>query len=287
MKTLLLLTDFSETAESAAQYACTLVRQLNISTIVLYHSYPIPVPVTEPSLWVGGSEIVPQVIIQNLMDLEKQIREKIPKETVIRHRADNIPLSEINEVVTEEDAGLVVMGTLNKNRLEEIILGSNAIAVCQSCDCPVILVPAHIDIHPVGKIIFACDMKEVKETIPEANLKNILDEFNVPLTVINVDYEDKHFKAETTWNTKKLHDMLQDYDPDYNNISNDNIIGGIIEFARQYPSAIVLLIAKAHNFMEGLFYRSLTRKLASVSPFPLLILRELTKVKSRASTSLR
>jgi hypothetical protein len=81
--------------------------------------------------------------------------------------------------VKEEDAGLIVMGTLSKTKLEEIVLGSNAIKVCESSDYPVVLVPAQIKIQRVGQIAFACNMKEIEKNIPEAKLKMILDEFKV------------------------------------------------------------------------------------------------------------
>jgi nucleotide-binding universal stress UspA family protein len=277
MKTLLVLTDFSKTAEVAALYACTLASQLQAQTIVLYHSYQAPIPVSDALVWVNIDETVPQSAIEGLQELESQIREKVPKGVLIRHRSDTIHLTDINHVAKEEEAGLIVMGTLSKTKLEEIVLGSNAIKVCESSDYPVVLVPVQIKIQRVGQIAFACNMKEIEKTIPEAKLKMILDEFKIPLSVLNVDHEDKHFTPETPMNTMSLHNMLQDYNPSYYNINSDNIADAILEFAKKHPASIVLLITKRHNLMEGLFYSSLTRQLAYVSPFPLLVLREMER----------
>jgi hypothetical protein len=117
-------------------------------------------------------------------------------------------------------------------------------------------------------------MKEVEKTIPIEKLKMILDVFRTPLAVLNVDNEDKHFTPDTPLNTMALHNLLELYNPAYYNINSADITKGIVEFARKKPGTIVLLISKRHNLMEGLFYRSITRKLAYAAAFPLLTLNE-------------
>jgi hypothetical protein len=92
--------------------------------------------------------------------------------------------------------------------------------------------------------------------------------------VFNIDYENKHFTPETPLNTMSLHNMLQDYNTSYYNITNENIVDVVMEFAKQHPASLMLLISKRHHFPEGVFYRSVMRQLAYISPFPLLILRE-------------
>ena len=74
MKTLLVLTDFSKTAELAALYACTLANQIQAQSIVLYHSYQAPIPVSDALVWVNTNEAVPQAAIQGLEELESQIK---------------------------------------------------------------------------------------------------------------------------------------------------------------------------------------------------------------------
>jgi len=178
------------------------------------------------------------------------------------YRTDALGLSDIDTVAREEDATMIVMGTIGKTKLEEVLLGSNAIAVCKASDLPVMLVPDHVVIQPVEKIVFACDMIEVEKTIPVEKLSMILDAFKVPLIILNVDNEDKHFSADMPGNTMALHNMLEKYDPEYYNITSSDVADGIIKFAKLYPATLVLLISRRHNFMEGIFYSSLTRKLA-------------------------
>jgi len=276
MKALLVLTDFSKAANTAADYACQLALQLNIQKIVLYHSYQVAVPISEAMVVVTDEENDRLTSVQNLEKLEGALKQKNIAGIEFSYRTDTLDLSNINKVTEEEDASMIVMGTTGKTRLEEVLLGSNAILVCKASELPVVLVPDLVEMEPVRKIIFACDMIEVEKTIPVEKVRMILDAFKVPLTILNVDDEDKHFTADTPMNTMALHDMLKDYNPEYYNITSSDVAGGIIKFAKLYPATLVLLISRKHNFLEGIFYNSLTRKLSNRTTFPLLILHELT-----------
>jgi len=274
METLLVLTDFSEEAKHAAEYAAILAQQLHSKNIVLYHSYQLPVVFSEGALLVTEDDPLEEESLRQLSELENELKKNITKNVTIRNRTDTIALGDINTVAEQEGAAMIVMGTAGKTKLEEVILGSAAITVCKNSECPVVLVPAGAELQPVKHIAFACDLKEVEKTIPVTTLKMMFNEFKVPLAVVNVSEDDEYFAPETRTNSLVLHDMLKEYSPSYYNSSTNNVLEGIVEFTEQYTAALILLISKRHNFMEGLFYKSLTRKLVHQTPFPLLVIRE-------------
>jgi nucleotide-binding universal stress UspA family protein len=274
MKTILLLTDFSNAATHAVHYACLLARQLNTQKIILYHSYHAEAIYGEAGIALTSDNPAWQLSLNNLEELKDSIKSKLPPETEIYTRTDIIGLNDINTVMAEENAELIVMGTAGKTKLEEIILGSSAIAVCKHSEYPVLLVPKQAVMEPIKHIAFACDLQEVEKTIPVQQLKKLFADFNVPLTIVNIADENKYFAPDTRKNSFALHDMLKEYAPSYYNSNSNNVVEGIMEFAGEYPSTMIVLISRRHNFMEGLFYRSFTRKLSYISPFPLLIIRE-------------
>jgi nucleotide-binding universal stress UspA family protein len=130
METFIVLTDFSQTAKCALLYACTLVKQLKGKTIVLYHSYDIAVPVSEVGVVVADEKSLHESALERLKNIKEEIRENIPPGLVFQYRADEVGLNNINSVAQEEGADLIIMGTSNKTKLEEIFLGSNAVTVC-------------------------------------------------------------------------------------------------------------------------------------------------------------
>jgi nucleotide-binding universal stress UspA family protein len=280
MDTILILTDFSQAATYAATYACVLAKQLGSRSLVLYHTYQSVISTSESVTFIGDEESLRNEALGVLTDLGKDLQQELPEGTTIRYRADSMGLSEINKIAAEEGAWLIVMGTTGKSKLERMIAGSNAVSVCKTSYLPVILVPTHIEMQPVQNIIFGCDMKEIDETIPYVVLKKMLDIFHLPLTVVNVDYQDKNFTPEMPHETMKLHSLLEEYKPHYHNANYADIATGILAFASQFQSPVILLIAKSHNFPQSLFHHSITRQLAYTTPIPLLVLHEKNKTKN-------
>jgi len=274
MKTILLLTDFSDTATHAAHYACVLAQQLNIEKIILYHSYHTEAIYGEAGIVVTDEHPAWQSCLQQLKELEAGIKNRLAPEIKTHTRTDIIGLNDINTVMKEEEATLIVMGTAGKSKLEEIIVGSSAVTVCKHSEFPVLLVPMPAAMEPIRHIAFACDLQEVEKTIPLEELKTLFTGFNVPLTIVNIADENKFFGPETRKNSFALQEMLKEYTPSCYNSNSSDVATGIVKFADEYPATLIVLISKRHHFMEGIFYRSFTRKLAYTSPFPLLVIRE-------------
>jgi len=274
MQTLLVLTDFSEAASYAASYACILARQLGTQNIVLYHSYQSVLTPGEGIAYTGDEETLKQVAIEKLTELVGSLHEQVPQGSVMRFRTDTTLLENINEVAVDEGAELIVMGTTGKGKLEEIVSGSNAIRVCKVSDLPVILVPSQIPMKPVGSIIFACDLQEVSETMPEQEINKLLDAFHVPLSVVHVGKDGEGLTNKAMPETKQVFEWLENYQPAYHDLYEEDTAAAIMNFAKQSPSPLILLTAKKHTFPAGLFHQSITKQLAFHSTVPLLVLRQ-------------
>jgi nucleotide-binding universal stress UspA family protein len=232
----------------------------------------------ETMVYIGDEESLRRVAVETLTELAGSLREQAPEGSNIRYRTDTTGLEDINEIAMAEGAEIIVMGTTGKGKLEEMVAGSNAIRVCEVSDFPVVLVPSDIPMQPVASIIFACDLKEVQETIPEEKIFKVLDAFHVPLSVIHIgkgkEKESQDLLNDQSEETKQLHKLFQNYNPVYRDIHHEDIATGILEFAKHEPASMVLLVAKKHGFPGGLFHRSITKQLAFHTPVPLLVLRE-------------
>jgi len=77
MKALLVLTDFSPAANSAADYACELAAQLAIQRIILYHSHQVPIPVSEAVIVMTDEAEDHLTSLRKLKELEELLRKKI------------------------------------------------------------------------------------------------------------------------------------------------------------------------------------------------------------------
>jgi nucleotide-binding universal stress UspA family protein len=277
MKTIIVPTDFSETAYNAARYALGLARQMGTTRILLYHAYEliVPIPDVPTSIPMVDPEELKKASIEGLEHMKSDLTGELPEGVILDFRAENHLLAaNIDELCKEEEADLVVMGTTGGNQLEEILIGSNTIDVVKHTSCPVIIVPAKALFQPIRKIVFACDFKKVGEKTPIYPLKKLLDVFNAELHVLNVDKESKGLDAEVPAGSLLLDTLLTGYHPKYHFVDHSNVVEGIMEFADKAQADLILTIPRKHGLFEGIFKRSRTAQLAFHTHIPLLAIHE-------------
>jgi nucleotide-binding universal stress UspA family protein len=273
MKTFLVLTDFSEAAYYAASYACVLAKQLGVSKIVLYHSYKAIITPGESIVYTGDEKELHSLALKAMEELAASLADQVPQGCDLKYITNTFSLEEINRVTIGENAGMIIMGTTGKGKMEQIVAGSHAIAVCEISDVPVVLVPSGIRMQAPSNMVFACDLKKT-EQLPKEKITSLLDAFYLPLSILHIKKEEEVMSSEGSSETMELAQWLESYHPAYLDIENDDTAEGILAFAAGLTGSIILLIAKKHGFPSGLFHRSITKQLAFHSTSPLLVLRE-------------
>ncbi|MCW3462671.1 universal stress protein [Chitinophaga nivalis] len=277
MKTILVPTDFSDTAYNAATYALELAAQLGTTRIILYHAYEliVPIPDIPTSVPMVNPDDLRSASLEGLEKMKKELEALLPLNTTLLIRADNTLLAAtIDEVCKAEGADLIVMGITGGSKMEEILVGSNTIDVVKHTVCPVMVIPAEAKYAPIQKIVFACDLRKVVDSTPIGPLKKLLNVFKAELHVINIDHESRHFTTDTPFETLMLETLLEDYQPVYHFIDNPNVVQGIVEFAEENNADLILTIPKKHGLFESIFKRSSTSRLAYKTHLPLLTIHE-------------
>ncbi|NLR79207.1 universal stress protein [Chitinophaga eiseniae] len=277
MKTILVPTDFSDTAYNAATYALSLARNLGTTRIVLYHAYELIVPIPDIPTMIPmvNPDDLRAASMEGLEKMKKELDTLVPPGSTLVTRADNTLLAAtIEEVCKNEGADLIVMGITGGSKLEEVLVGSNTIDVVKNTSYPVLVVPGGAKYKPIEKIVFAVDLRKIAETTPVEPLKKLLHIFNAELHVINIDHESRHFSTDTPFETMLLDTLLEDFNPVYHFIDNPDVVEGIVEFAEENKADIILTIPKKHGLFESIFKRSRTSKLAYQTHLPLLTLHE-------------
>ena len=262
MKTIIIPTDFSPIATNAMRYGVDMATAIN-ANILLLHIYQIPVSVTD----------VPMVVVP-IEELKNEAEEKLAR---VKADVEHITSGKI-KVYTEARLGnvvdeledlcghikpfAVVMGTKGASGMERIMFGSNTLTAIRHLTWPVICVPPGKEYGSgIKKVGFACDFNKVIETTPAHFIADIVKEFNAELHVLNVDYENRHFKPETPEQSLLLHTMLEDVKPDYHFIQHKDIEDGINEFAEKNNLDLIIAIPKKHKLLDGIFKTSSTRQL--------------------------
>jgi nucleotide-binding universal stress UspA family protein len=273
MKSLLVCTDFSEASEHAAKYACMFAVQYQLRYITLFHAYQTFIPAMGlPAKGYDNNEAY-NFSVKQLKDLQEKIELLAGNKVSIKIRADDVNLGEgINRICEKENAEMVVMGMKGKSNFEKAITGSNAISVAKNSYYPVLIVPVAAALKSVERMLIACDLSKSSKTIPTDLVKEMLTLFNAPLTVLNVDYNNKHFSPETPDHLYHIHHLFDKYGPEYAFTENKDISLGILEYAEQHDISIIVAMPRNYNFFERLFHKSATEGLIYRTSIPLLTL---------------
>ncbi len=142
MKTILLLTDFSDRADRAAELALVLAKA-NHTNLLLYHS----VVLLETFMYAGDprAELLQGVAEGDvkLAELTDRLKSLMPAgEVLITSRAGTGSVKDsVLNIVGEDDIWLVVMGSNINSDLHYQFSDSNIFSVISNSRCPVVLVP--------------------------------------------------------------------------------------------------------------------------------------------------
>lgn len=150
MNKILVPIDFSENSKNAlrvaAEIACTSGAALEMLHVNLASIYSTPL-----SEYVAVSNYVVedrQYDETAAMELEKLKLElfttpRFSKLDISIRVEDGFLYSTVNNVATDDDVDLVVMGTKGASGLNEFLLGSNTEKVIRTAPCPVLAIPEH------------------------------------------------------------------------------------------------------------------------------------------------
>jgi nucleotide-binding universal stress UspA family protein len=274
MVNILIPTDLSELSRIAVKYAVKIANKLD-GTLTLLHVVNIIQP-TRASMRLQLKSLEDDLVKTAKEDLEffakeisKQVKTNEPlKVKVVKGTAFNdTVLREAKKLRT----GLIVMGTRGASGLKKYVLGSNTASVIEVSHVPVLAVPEFGEFNSFKNVVYATDLRhtqrELKVLIP------YLEKFNSTVHLLHVTSSLKEVSALE----KKIEGIVSK--AGITNVSCKVIVNKSIEQAIDYyvkESKADLLTMFTHdvNFVERLFNRSVTRKMAFHSNIPLLAFRQ-------------
>ncbi|AWH86261.1 universal stress protein UspA [Flavobacterium album] len=277
MKQILFPTDFSEAANTAFIYALRFADSFKAELVIL-HVYDLPI-VETPLVPETATEIF-DVIEMNQFE---SFRDELPKLHMLAEHQNlghvkmrNILLYgdlvyNINKVCNDENIDLVVMGTKGASGIKETFIGSVAGAVVVNVKVPVLAIPAEAEYHPVKSIAFTTQYQD-KDNDALKSAMAIADKFGARIQCLYIKNADDPKDIEERINEWKVY--YRGSNIDFFNIEDDHIEQAILDFIENQHTGLLVMRAHKRGFFEGLFHRSLTKKMTYHSKVPLLVFHE-------------
>ncbi|MFY0255253.1 universal stress protein [Chitinophaga sp. 30R24] len=277
METMLILTDFSESALRAAEYGAELAGPLKVKRILLYHAYQSVFPGTDlPESTTVSAKQLYLNSMQNLSRLHDLLTTFItPAQPItIETLAEDASLSaRINHLCKKEHVDIIVMGVSGRSGLEKLLLGNTTSMMIGESKVPVLIVPKDIIIGKgVKNIVFATDLKD-NSVIPMHGLYEFLDAFPGKVRVVNVaPGTPETYSADARENIAELRNIFERYDPAFDYINERNVVSGILSYAKDHDASLIMVVPLKHGFFADVFREGIAKKLAYNSSVPLLSL---------------
>jgi len=269
MKQILVPTDFSKTADNAFKVACEIAK-MHDARVVVHNVYGIP--------YSSNSVMI------DLTDVLHEAAEKSMKE-FLKHQSVSYPELEIEgicsfgaivDTISEKSKNfdLVVMGTNGSSGLEEVFIGSHTSNLINKISkTPVLAIPSNFSFSKFKNALLALSSstKTKKQTFDE--LIALFNEINIKnVEVVNVQKEDKTDEREVEKFIKNVNKSLNGTKHTFSFLGNDDVENAILNHAK--PDDLIVIVAKNYSFFEGLFHKSISKKLSMHSHNPVLVVKE-------------
>ena len=272
MKHILLPTDFSENAWSAAVYAFKLYANEECDFHFL-HSINI-----KASSMSSMSNKLSRTMAENAMKDLVNLKETAENTTANTNHNFHIILSNndiedaIDSTIKKHKIDLIIMGTKGATKAKEFFFGSNAVNIIKNIkNCPVLVVPDEYEFVKPTQIAFPTDFNRFygEELTP---LKRLSEIHNSKINVFHIN-EKENLTDTQNYNLSMLNVNLEDYPhtfhwtPDHGEKTEE-----INDFITEKNINILTIINYTHSFIENIINEPIIKKIGFHPIVPFLVI---------------
>jgi nucleotide-binding universal stress UspA family protein len=290
MKKILVPTDFSENAANALVYAIQLVKLVN-GKLILFHNADFPLNYTGTNIFPGGDlgmgidPAYPAGVLNN-PELEQIQQERINQlATRVRQDTGNtIPVKtfykygsftdNLSEVIREEQADLVVMGTHGASTFLDRLVGTNTASVIKNSPVPVLAIPAEARFKPIKHIAYAVDL-ESDEDIFLDQLIAFAKPFGAIITLVHIKTENQPDKITDRMLLKELRTRYPGQYLQMTERQGKTVAQGLEEFIIESGSDLLAIGIHKHGFFHSVFHSTVPEQLVFHNTVPVVALPEI------------
>lgn len=268
MKKIIVPSDFSEGAFNALKHAAELANEFD-TAIEVVHAFSMPT--AGSTVMVDITDILEKNAKEELDTLAKRVSESgLDKGIEFTYSARHGSVVDVLERLSKvETANLVVMGTHGTGGFSEQWMGSNAVAATKAVKIPLLIIPANRVYKRIKNILFATDMKVMKNDTPLHILARITKAFDCDVSFVHIQKtptgEDfSEYKSQVS-------SLLGEEKPHFKIVENDNIEIGITKAIEEEQPDLLVAVRHSYGFFEGLFHSSISQHIVNTSAIPVLV----------------
>ena len=164
---------------------------------------------------------------------------------------------------------MIIMGTKGATGIKEMFFGSNTAEVMRTIDCPTLAIPEGASFREPKKILLAVDYDDLELNVLDPVLR-IARQNESQILVLNIVLDSQKEQEHKKEVQMKLEAYLKNFPVTFHTIRNSKITEDIEEFSRAEAVDLVTTIPRHKGFLNALFHKSVSKKLALHSKVPML-----------------
>ena len=273
MPLIIAATDFSDVAENAVNYACSLATAQKAEVMII-HSFIVPIMFSD----------VPMPV--SLMNDEQQYAETQMEKLVARMSLLFHEIKINGRVIYGDTISVIEDYSEQNSRPWLVVVGNSSsgenstwpdsvlVDAFKKLEFPVLGVPQGALFDNIQRLCLAFDNKHSGNNTALQQVTEISKRLNAELHVLNVQ-PDVHNQDNNPDIDKNAKNILDSVNARYHFIfESANVDGTIKDYIAANDIDWLIMIPRKHSFFEGLFHRSHTKSVAHHIQIPILALHD-------------
>lgn len=282
MKKILVPTDFSVNAANAVRFAYLFSKENGYKfSLINVYNFSVYDPNMPP-------EILADVIKQSEensgssmgMLISEFVKEYPDFENFLSDKVIAVGgvVESIEKTASEGKFDFIIMGTKGASGIEEVLIGSNAYSVLAKANIPVFVIPEKSVYKNFNTILYTVDLT-CSEIFAINKFQELVDLKNKDITFLhlredsNEEFEDKMSDDEKKC-LDEIKDNLKDVSVKFEFAKCENVADAIEDYVHKLNIDLIVVSKKKRNFLDNLFHKSISKKLACHTDIPLLALHK-------------
>ncbi|QFZ55210.1 universal stress protein [Oceanihabitans sp. IOP_32] len=273
MKKIVVPIDFSEHSEFALLAAAQLAKKFNAELLVL-HMLELSDNLLSESDELKGEKAVFffKLAEQKFLSfLDKDYLQGIKITPIVKRFK---VFSEVNDVATNHDADLIVMGSHGASGLKEMFVGSNTERVVRYAEIPVLVIKNKLENVDFKNVVFACDFSE-ESIIAYLKASRLFEKMGAKMNLVYVNLPYDAFKSSLeieriviNFFTKADGNLERMKDVNY--VSDYSVEEGIFNFATKQNADLIAMPTHGKKGLTHFFQGSVGEDVANHSTLPVI-----------------
>jgi len=266
MKTIIIPTDYSQSAKHAARFGFEVARRTG-AEVILCHALDWPLSFS------GILAVERGFSLQEYRQLADCAENYASREQV---RVTPILLvgSAADEIVTlakSKPDCMVVMGQRGEKSLQDVLLGTVSARVMKLATFPLMLVPQLARFHRLVKTVFPVDLEDDYEMLMPT-IKGFVEAMKLDLKVVNVRSENRVMTIQKVAAGIAIDYHFNEIDYCHESIDErNNLAHTIQQYVVDSGAELLIIVHRHRDYLQSLLNPSLTRKLSWELHIPIVI----------------